>query len=239
MKERPILFNGEMVRAILAGQKTQTRRPIPVYPDAFDGLRREIHDGQVHFWASGAELPTHKFSCPHGQPGDRLWVRETFCTFEQSNGSQGVAYCADTEDGWYSPCETLTGGYPSHCSCHPGCEGCTAGRWKPTWRPSIHMPRWASRITLEITDVREERVQNITSDGAIAEGAYEVRKVGDDIAHATWTMDGLDWRYDTPREAFAATWDSLYAARGLGWNVNPLVWVVTFKRAENQKCPKN
>lgn len=146
MKERPILFNGEMVRAILAGQKTQTRR-IP------------------------SKTQQHALFCPYGHPGDRLWIP----------------------------------GFPS--------------------------------ITLEITDVHVERVQDITNDEAIAEGAYEVRKVGDDIAHATWTMDGLDWRYDTPREAFAATWDSLYAARGFGWGVNPWVWVITFKRAE-EVCPE-
>ena len=147
MKERPILFNGEMVRAVLAGQKTQTRRVI-------------IN-----------ECPQDE--CPYGQPGSRL------CIFD----------------------------FPD------------------------------PDIILEITDVRVERVQDITNDDAIASGAYEVRKVGDDIAHATWTMDGLDWRYDTPKEAFAATWDSLYAARGLGWDVNPWVWVVTFKRAE-EVCQK-
>lgn len=147
MKESPITFNGDMVRAILAGQKTQTRRVI-------------IN-----------ECPQD--ACPYGQPGSRL------CIFD----------------------------FPD------------------------------PDIILEITDVRVERVQDITNDEAIAEGAYEVRKVGDDIAHATWTMDGLDWRYDTPREAFAATWDSLYAARGLGWDVNPRVWVVTFKRAE-EVCPE-
>lgn len=215
MKESPILFNGDMVRAVLAGQKTQTRRPmkpIPVYPDAFDGLRREIHDGQVHFWASGAELPAHKFRCPYGQPDDRLWVKETHARHPQF---AEVAYRADGEE-------------------FEDADGFT---WHPKWTPSIFMPRALCRITLEITDIRVERVQNITSDGAIAEGAYEVRKVGDDIAHATWTMDGLDWRYDTPREAFAATWDSLYAARGLGWDVNPWVWVITFKRAE-EVCPE-
>lgn len=212
MKERPILFNGDMVRAVLSGQKTQTRRPmkpIPVYPDAFDGLRREIHDGQVHFWASGAELPAHKFRCPYGQPDDRLWVKETHARHPQF---AEVAYRADGEE-------------------FEDADGFT---WHPKWTPSIFMPRALCRITLEITDIRVERVQNITSDGAIAEGAYEVRKVGDDIAHATWTMDGLDWRYDTPREVFAATWDSLYATDGLGWDVNPWVWVITFKRVENR-----
>ena len=216
MKESPIPFKGDMVRAVLSGQKTQTRRPmkpIPVYPDAFGGLRREIHDGQVHFWASGAELPAHKFRCPYGQPDDRLWVKETHARHPQF---AEVAYRADGEE-------------------FEDADGFT---WHPKWTPSIFMPRPLCRIILEITDIRVERVQNITSDGAIAEGAYEVRKVGDDIAHATWTMDGLDWRYDTPREAFAATWDSLYAARGLGWDVNPWVWVVTFKRAE-EVCQKN
>lgn len=216
MKESPIPFKGDMVRAVLSGQKTQTRRPmkpIPVYPDAFGGLRREIHDGQVHFWASGAELPAHKFRCPYGQPDDRLWVKETHARHPQF---AEVAYRADGEE-------------------FEDADGFT---WHPKWTPSIFMPRALCRIILEITDIRVERVQNITSDGAIAEGAYEVRKVGDDIAHATWTMDGLDWRYDTPREAFAATWESLYAARGLGWDVNPWVWVVTFKRAE-EVCQKN
>lgn len=220
MKESPIPFKGDMIRAVLSGQKTQTRRPmkpIPVYPDAFDGLRREIHDGQVHFWASGAELPAHKFRCPYGQPGDRLWVKETFYKYYPSETwpEPKALYKADGI--------TL-------------CDKDSEGK-KQRWTTSIHMPRILSRITLEITDIRVERVQNITSDGAIADGAYEVRKVGDDIAHATWTMDGLDWRYDTPREAFAATWDSLYAARGFGWDVNPWVWVITFKRAE-EVCPE-
>lgn len=217
MKESPIPFKGDMVRAVLAGQKTQTRRPmkpIPVYPDAFNGLRREIHDGQVHFWASGAELPAHKFRCPYGQPDDRLWVKETFYKYYPSETwpEPKALYKADGI--------TL-------------CDKDSEGK-KQRWTPSIHMPHILSRIVLEIINIRVERVQNITSDGAIAEGAYEVRKVGDDIAHATWTMDGLDWRYDTPREAFAATWDSLYAADGLGWDVNPWVWVITFKRVENR-----
>ncbi len=204
MKERPILFNGEMVRAVLAGQKTQTRRIIKGRP---------------------SKTQQDALFCPYGHPGDRLWVRETFCTFEQSNGSQGVAYRTDTEDGWYSPCETLTGGYPSHCSCHPGCEGCTAGRWKPTWRPSIHMPRWASRITLEITDVYVELVQDIHEEDAIAEG-IDPRKLSYLSGERAVTK-------------FSVLWNSIYAAGGFGWDVNPWVWVITFKRMENQKCPKN
>lgn len=222
MKESPIPFKGDMVRAILAGQKTQTRRPINPQP-AF-GCHYEINgahnaalhlsdaDGTLRYVPPTGQSKDHMLHCPYGQPGDRLWVRETFAYAQDGT----VVYCASMVG---SPWDAIT-------------------RRAITWHPSIHMPRAICRITLEITDIRVERVQNITSDGAIAEGAYEVRKVGDDIAHATWTMDGLDWRYDTPREAFAATWDSLYAARSLGWDVNPWVWVVTFKRAE-EVCQKN
>ena len=198
MKERSILFNGDMVRAILKGRKTETRRPIKPQP-AF-GCHYEIkgaHNAGLHL-------------------GDRLWVRER--------------WAADMSFDDLPPRMLPPRGMPIYYHA-------TAQCMDYKWRPSIHMPRWFSRITLEITDVHVERVQDITNDEAIAEGAYEVRKVGDDIAHATWTMDGLDWRYDTPREAFAATWDSLYAARGLGWDVNPWVWVVTFKR-EEEVCQK-
>lgn len=198
MKESPITFTSDMVRAILAGQKTQTRRIIKGRP---------------------SKTQQDALFCPYGHPGDRLWVKETFYKYYPSETwpEPKALYKADGI--------TL-------------CDKDSEGK-KQRWTPSIHMPRILSRITLEITDVHVERVQDITSDGAIAEGAYEVRKVGDDIAHATWTMDGLDWRYDTPREAFVATWDSLGDARDLGWDVNPWVWVITFKRVVEKECPKN
>lgn len=208
MTERPIIFNGDMVRAILRGEKTQTRRPvkpIPVYPDAFDGLRREIHDGQVHFWACGAELPAHIFRCPCGQPGDRLWVRETFREYYPKEGwpapkalykADGIARLEDTETGKTIP-----------------------------WRPSIHMPRSLSRITLEITDINAERVQDITEDDARAEGGKpEFRIV---VARSDGGPD-----YHIPcsyRGGFANTWDAIYAKRpGLSWDENPWIWAITF-----------
>lgn len=208
MTEHPIIFNGDMVRAILSGQKTQTRRPvkpIPVYPDAFDGLRREIHDGQVHFWACGAELPAHIFRCPCGQPGDRLWVRETFREYYPKEGwpapkalykADGIARLEDTETGKAIP-----------------------------WRPSIHMPRSLSRITLEITDINAERVQDITEDDARAEGVKpEFRTV---VARSDGGPD-----YHIPcsyRGGFANTWDAIYAKRpGLSWDENPWIWAITF-----------
>ena len=221
MKERPIIFNGDMVRAVLSGQKTQTRRPVkpqPIFKD-LASPPRWCWSGKGHTvkWVDRISPLGMTGDCHFGQPGDHLWVKETFYRYYPSETwpEPKALYKADGI--------TL-------------CDKDSEGK-KQRWTPSTHMPRSLSRIILEITDIRVERVQNITSDGAIAEGAYEVRKVGDDIAHATWTMDGLDWRYDTPREAFAATWDSLYAARGLGWDVNPWVWVVTFKRME-EVCPE-
>lgn len=198
MKENPILFNGDMVRAVLSGQKTQTRRPmkpIPVYPDAFDGLRREIHDGQVHFWASGAELPAHKFRCPYGQPGDRLWVRER--------------WAADMSFDDLPPRMLPPRGMPIYYHA-------TAQCMDYKWRPSIHMPRWASRITLEITDIRVERVQDISEEDVQAEGFSD---------------------RPASKNKFRIAWDLLYWKRGLGWDVNPWVWVITFKRAE-EVCPE-
>lgn len=203
MTERPIIFNGDMVRAILRGEKTQTRRPvkpIPVYPDAFDGLRRDIHDGQVHFWACGAELPAHIFRCPCGQPGDRLWVRETFALGEPPYF--GVAYRADEGDN------------PED-----------VGGERQKWTPSIHMPRYLSRITLEITDINAERVQDITEDDARAEGGKpEFRTV---VARSDGGPD-----YHIPcsyRGGFANTWDAIYAKRpGLSWDENPWIWAITF-----------
>lgn len=208
MKESPITFNGDMVRAILAGQKTKTRRIIKGRP---------------------SKTQQDALFCPYGHPSDRLWVQEAW--YYEMHMHDMTAGEPNLPGGLYSHRCIYRADQPDYpVDIGVGGDG---------WCPPCRMPRWFSRITLEITDVHVERVQDITNDEAIAEGAYEVRKVGDDIAHATWTMDGLDWRYDTPREAFAATWGSLYAADGLGWDANPWVWVVTFKRVENQKCPKN
>lgn len=178
MKERPILFSGDMVRAILAGTKTQTRRVIKPQP----------HDN----WEN--ERP-----CPYGVPGDRLWVRETWRddSFDWEWGTQTkYSYRADYADG-------KGGG---------------------AWRPSIHMPRGASRILLEITGVRAERLQIITESDMQAEGIVPVMV---DSGGMTPWGDGIDVpRYDWP---FIDLWDNLNAKRGYGWDVNPWVWVIEFK----------
>lgn len=200
MKERPILFSGPMVRAILDGRKTQTRRVIKPQPhaaaDAFAWVARGKHsrwtaqkDGKaIGLW----------FLCPYGGPGDRLWVRETWCEFIDDQG-RAVACAAD---GW------------AECPAEDD-----------RWRPSIFMPRWASRITLEITGVRVERVQDVSETDAWAEGISIAKE-------QTWRPLGSKEPYQPypPQMAFGALWDEINAKRGYSWESNPWVWVVEFKK---------
>ena len=191
MKERPILFNGEMVRAVLAGQKTQTRR-----------IPSKTQQGSLF--------------CPYGHPGDRLWVKETFYKYYPSETwpEPKALYKADGI--------TL-------------CDKDSEGK-KQRWTPSIHMPRILSRITLEITDVRVERVQDISEADAWAEGIEVLDgQFADADICATAKKYGL--MFENANCIYAHLWDTLYAARGLGWDVNPWVWVITFKRAE-EVCPE-
>ncbi len=187
MIERPILFSTSMVRAILHGTKTMTRRPITRLKD----LRREDVSESHSCWEFrdhyGLMLTTDDITafCPLGRVGDRLWVRETW-TDRYGNDFK---YRAD-----YSiPEEKL----------HDGEKGMQ-------WRPSIHMPRQASRITLEVTNITVQKVQDINEEDARAEGIE--------------SQDG------SLRHTFACLWDSFYAARGLSWAKNPWVWVVRFDR---------
>ena len=199
MTEHPIIFNGDMVRAILRGEKTQTRRPVkpqPVFDDMYS--REGTYDDVIHF---KDDCPV---MCPFGQPLDRLWVRETFAL----GGPPyfGVAYRADEGDN------------PED-----------VGGERQKWTPSIHMPRYLSRITLEITDINAERVQGITDDDARAEGVNpEFRTV---VARSDGGPD-----YHIPcsyRGGFANTWDAIYAKlSGLSWDEDPWVWAITFRRVE-------
>lgn len=207
-KERPILFSGPMVRAILEGRKTQTRRVINFARLSSIRRGRLFYSVPLKSWAiaSATDYGTHidefveLVKCPYGDIGDRLWVRETFCeSYEQQ--------CADAAG--------MTNTSGKYWDYRADFENPGRG-----WRPSIHMPRGASRITLEITYVRVERLQDISEADAIAEGCKAWKGVpGDGEMSAV--------------EAFRRLWESINGADS--WKANPWVWVVSFERATGAK----
>lgn len=218
MKERPILFSSSMVRAILDGSKTMTRRIIRPQPTHFNPAgtpRRVVPNGG----------PSESICCPDGEPGDRLWVRETF----------SGPHCMDASDG----CKAVPPSKWGDCSriWYWADGNPTEGDWTRP-RPSIHMPRWASRILLEITDVRVERLQDISEDDARAEGIergkdfpgwYRGPLDGDSAGLAE---AGRHFKIPTafPKLAFRALWESINGPKS--WAANPWVWVVEFRRVE-------
>lgn len=197
MKERPILFSAPMVRAILADTKTQMRRVVKPRKDPDFGCQM-----------APSEIAGDKHAerlCPYGQPGDRLWVRETWAF-----GIHALAAARD-EDG------------PFVYAADPMAQ---QQRLCDRWRPSIHMPRWASRITLEITSVRVEQLQDISIEDAKAEGVWTHESVVSDCMNHF----GIDALAVNPRRAFQMLWDQINGPSS--WSVNPWVWVVEFKRVE-------
>ncbi|HED2572195.1 TPA: hypothetical protein R4Y95_002323 [Klebsiella variicola subsp. variicola] len=206
--ERGMIFNAEMVRAILDGRKTQTRRPIKWKQTRFTEIG-EREDGSKWPWSEDAE---HAFDfwhpCPFGSVGDRIWVRETFqgplfdfdlmdSYCKDSTPFEKSEFCVYKADGVPAP-EFYDADEELHCC----------------WRPSIHMPRWASRILLEITGVRVERLKSISDRDALREGCSTAdMKSGDCVA-----------------DVFARLWASIYGSDS--WKTNPWVWVIEFKRVE-------
>lgn len=218
MIEHPILFNGDMVLAILDGRKTQTRRVIKPQPD------------HCHYWKETGLLPQaggRTINCSHGQPGDRLWVREThvFEWYEdepRSKDGRPIFYYAGDgtefdEPHWLYPHYRATD--PAPDLCYEDGDGYSDDDPQCKWLPSIHMPRWVSRITLEIVNVRVERVQEITDDDAIQEG----------VDSTNTSIPGY------ARTRFMNLWNSINAKRGFGWDANPWVWAIEFKRVDNNE----
>lgn len=194
MKERPILLSAPMVRAILQGQKTQTRQ-IAKLPRGFVWINedRGIIAPKAEEWP---HYDLDESTSPYGRPGDRLWVRETFAWSEYAADHEEVLWRADSE---YSLEE----------------------RGGARWRPAIHMPRWASRITLEITGVRAERLNEISETDALAEGVPKAWQYAD-----TYLTPAGD--FACAEVAFQRLWESI---NGTGsWQANPWVWVIEFKR---------
>jgi hypothetical protein len=186
-KERPILFSAPMVRAILAGRKTQTRRVVHerLYVETFESGRPLVRIEQSD--QLFGESATRWARCPYGAPGSRLWVRERWACLDPASRTP-VIYATDRGPKDYR------------------------------WRPSIHMPRWASRITLEVTNVRVERLQSITEEDARAEGVEVPASSGN---------GARDW--------FAAAWDDLNECRGYPWASSPWVWVISFSRLDDKE----
>jgi len=197
---RPIIFSGEMVQAILGGRKTQTRR-VWKKPRGHTN-----HDVYPRYIGGRFELSSNGFcigesiNCPYGKIGDRLWVREKH--------NIECPYPAEEKCG-----------HPDHVYYWATEEPVVRESFSTPWRPSIFMPRWASRITLEITGVRVERVQDITPKDAKSEGVP---------APQSEVALGLPDQYALHR--FKHLWDSINAKRGYGWDANPWVWVVEFQR---------
>lgn len=234
MRERPILMSTEMVRAILDGRKTMTRRvalpaqstpriaPQTMEPWILNGEQETDDHGAPCWIGTHPEYPTGEkwFSCPFGKAGDTLWVREAWAVDAPLNQVR-----REHEDVMRG---IGNGPYYRADKVHEN-SGLV-------WRPSIHMPRWASRLTLEITAVRVERVQAITEADALAEGMYRYLPRPDGpkdpstgllipLYHHTSREQATK---HTAREAFADVWDALNAKRGFGWDANPFCWVIGF-----------
>ncbi len=229
MKERSILFSAPMVRAILAGKKSQTRRLVTYSDGGLAYPRDDAHwrvasDGLWHpcidFLGRGISDPIgFGIASRYGAPGDRLWVRETWAS-------------VDFLDRGHELHDPIAIGYRadhaaiSHERGNVHSLDVTNWGWnKVKWRPSIFMPRWASRITLEVTDVRVERLQDISEEDARAEGAEcpAIPKYPEDC--------GCFAVEDINRHHFRLLWDSINADRA-SWDSNPWVWVVAFKRVQ-------
>lgn len=208
MKEYPIIFSTPMVQAILDNRKTQTRRVIKNFNDIIhDWDKNDPTYGPFFENGYGESVKTVDV-CPYGKTGDRLWVRETWAYINNSGFGVGsyIEYKAD------KPTAKYPGEWPE--------DEAKGNPDAPKWKPSIHMSRWASRITLEITNIRTERLQNITYAEVIAEGFTH-------LLTDEQQTDGAHRREGV--EVFGRFWDSINGKKH-PWDSNPWVWVIDFKK---------
>lgn len=218
IREKGLIFNSEMVRAILDGRKTQTRRPIKWKQTRFTEIG-EREDGSKWPWSEDAERACDFWHpCPFGAVGDRIWVRETWSSdFANYYPNDRVWYAADNNRQLdIDMVDGVRGIYSPESDVHVPFR----------WHPSIHMPRWASRILLEITDVRVERLNAISEEDARAEGIID----GGCLNCGEPEPCGCANPDPDATDAFAYLWQSTYGQEN--WNANPWVWVISFKRIE-------
>lgn len=217
MKERGMIFNGDMVRALLDGRKTQTRRAVKGVDGAVSFSREWDVNGKEIFIVLGEKDQTGMnpvlgaISCPFGMVGARIWVRETWA-----------------EAGASAPNLTLyRANYPEHI---PSQYENVPTADSILWRPSIHMPRWASRILLEITEVRVERLNSISERDAVAEGIKTGRCGNETTWRDAFYVPGDNQPYFNAATAYGDLWSSIYGEDS--WAANPWVWVIEFKRID-------
>ncbi|MEJ4043441.1 hypothetical protein [Erwinia sp. SLM-02] len=211
MRERGIIFNSEMVKAILDGRKTQTRRIVKL-PIIDRDAMCELSGNEIAGEINGGNFRNSQI----GQPGDRLWVRETYRVHSRATDVATLVYKASERQSWTQQTHRVP---ISECNKPVSAE---------KWTPSIHMPRWASRITLEITGVRVERLQQVTDVEAMREGIQNLTT----LSHADFGIPGLV-NAQHPVRAFQLLWESIYGADN--WQANPWVWVIEFKRIEGEQ----
>lgn len=230
MKESPLLMIGPMVRATLAGYKTITRRTNGLEyfsdnePDNWRCVR--VAGGYVYFVYGNSPMERAE-KCPYGQVGDRLWVRETWAPDPPADGTWAYTSWAGCKD---SKLADIPERYrtPDHCMFAADYPH-DAKRW--LWKPSIHMPRWACRILLEVTGVRVERLQDISERDAVAEGvtAFYCGPARDGKNPTRWGVEKPPL-LETPTDAFRFLWESIAGAGS--WDANPWAWVIEFRRVK-------
>ncbi|HBR0482766.1 morphogenetic protein [Klebsiella pneumoniae] len=227
MKERGMIFNGEMVRALLSGRKTQTRRIIKDCTVGRDQISKFIQIEKKFIGCYPEDVPELiRECCPYGIPGDRIWVREAFRVHSRATDVATLVYKASERNSWTEQTHRVP------------VAVCNKPATPEKWTPSLHMPRWASRILLEITDVRVERLNAISPEDAESEGLERTNFTGfgDEPGLPSYPepdvyFDPLkkQWK-EYPPEAFAGLWESIYGEGS--WLANPWVWVIEFKRVE-------